>query len=310
MDIGTYIRDVINKAQGKEPTIDYTDTIEQLTAITNKNTLPQKPDLEVGEKYERLDYSAPTKEQIEQSAVANLSEYKQAGEKSIENEISALLEKYSAQKTGNDESYEKMLKSLSDAYEMAMESASNDALKRGLARSSIAVNTVSAIEGEHAKEKSALMREHEQKLREIDDEIAMLEVKKQKALDDFNVAYTARLTEQIDKLKAESAQKQAEVVKYNNSLTEKEREEEIKREKAESELYTQALEQKKAEDKMKSKLTEQEQDAQYQEVYGVLRDKLLTLSPTQAQREVISNPIYRTYLSDAYYYKLYNEFAR
>lgn len=310
MDIGTYIRDVINKTQGKDPTIDYTDTIEQINAITDNNLLPQKPEISKGNEYERLDYTPPTDEQIEKSAGAVLADYKQAGEQSIENEISALLEKYSTQKKKDDESYEKMLKSLSDAYEMAVESASNDALKRGLARSSIAVNTVSAIEGEKAKEKSALEREHEQKMREIDNEIAMLEVKKQKALDDFNVAYTARLTEQIDKLKEESLKKQTEVVKYNNSLTEKEREEEIKRKKAESELYTQALSQKKTEDSMKNKLTEHEQDTQYQQVYSVLRDKLLTLSPMQAQTEVTANPIYRIYLSDAYYYKLYNEFGR
>ena len=98
MDIGTYIRDVINKTQGKDPTIDYTDTIEQINAITDKNLLPQKPEISKGSEYERLDYTPPTDEQIEKSAGAVLADYKQAGEQSIENEISALLEKYSTQK--------------------------------------------------------------------------------------------------------------------------------------------------------------------------------------------------------------------
>ena len=93
MDIGTYIRDVINKTQGKDPTIDYTDTIEQINAITDKNLLPQKPEISKGNEYERLDYTPPTDEQIEKSAGAVLADYKQAGEQSIENEISA-FEKY------------------------------------------------------------------------------------------------------------------------------------------------------------------------------------------------------------------------
>ena len=74
MDIGTYIRDVINKTQGKDPTIDYTDTIEQINAITDKNLLPQKPEISKGSEYERLDYTPPTDEQIEKSAGAVLAD--------------------------------------------------------------------------------------------------------------------------------------------------------------------------------------------------------------------------------------------
>ena len=53
-----------------------------------------------------------------------------------------------------------------------------------------------------------------------------------------------------------------------------------------------------------------EQEARYQQIYGILRDKLLTMSAQEAQNEIRNNSIYRTYLSDAYFYKLYDEFGR
>ena len=66
----------------------------------------------------------------------------------------------------------------------------------------------------------------------------------------------------------------------------------------------------KAERELQDNLSAAEQDKKYQEIYGVLRDKLLTMSAQEAQNEIKNNSIYRAYLSDAYFYKLYDEFGR
>lgn len=129
-------------------------------------------------------------------------------------------------------------------------------------------------------------------------------------MDDFNISYTAKLTEEINRLKAQRDELMSEALKYNNSLTEKENEEKLERQKAESELYTEALGQAKAERELQDNLSAAEQDKKYQEIYGVLRDKLLTMSAQEAQNEIKNNSIYRAYLSDAYFYKLYDEFGR
>ncbi len=51
-------------------------------------------------------------------------------------------------------------------------------------------------------------------------------------------------------------------------------------------------------------------EKRYQQIYTVLRDKLLTMSPQEAKQEITNNPIYSSYLSKPYYYKLFDEFGR
>lgn len=188
--------------------------------------------------------------------------------------------------------------------------AGNDALKRGLARSSIAANTVAALNSEKAGKAASAAESYYLAERDLEEKLAGLEVKRQKAMDDFNISYTAKLTEEINRLKAQRDELMSEALKYNNSLTEKENEEKLERQKAESELYTEALGQAKAERELQDNLSAAEQDKKYQEIYGVLRDKLLTMSAQEAQNEIKNNSIYRAYLSDAYFYKLYDEFGR
>ncbi len=94
------------------------------------------------------------------------------------------------------------------------------------------------------------------------------------------------------------------------SSAEKENKYAIDKAKAESDLYTESLAQQKEENKLKENLDAPTQDKIYQQVYSLLRDKLLTMGAADAREEVVKNPIYRQYLSDAYYYKLYDEFGR
>lgn len=311
MNIVNYVNGLIKKASGKaEDGGDYADVLDKINEINSSGRLPEKPRVEAGASYERLEYDAPSDEEINNAAENSLSEYRRAGEASVENEIAALIEKYSSDKSANSEAYARTIKSLEDAYASAVEAAGNDALKRGLARSSIAANTVAALNSEKAGKAASAAESYYLAERDLEEKLAGLEVKRQKAMDDFNISYTAKLTEEINRLKAQRDELMSEALKYNNSLTEKENEEKLERQKAESELYTEALGQAKAERELQDNLSAAEQDKKYQEIYGVLRDKLLTMSAQEAQNEIKNNSIYRAYLSDAYFYKLYDEFGR
>ncbi len=310
MDIGTYVRGILDKASGKSNSPDYRDTMDKINEIISQGErLPEREKID-GKTYERLEYDAPTDEEIKDSATVSLEEYRKSGIAGIENEIKALIDKYGADKSSSDEAYQKTIKSLTEAYDSAIETAKNDALKRGLARSSIASSTVASIEGERAKSVSATAKEYAKKIEQIDAEISALEAKKQKAMDDFNVSYTVKLTEKIDELRNEREERKAETLKYNNSLTQKENDEEIERKKAESDLYTEALEHKKAEKTLLDKPSQFVLDQEYAKIFDILHEKLSSLDAITAQKEVKENPIYRNYLSEEYYYRLYDEFGR
>lgn len=311
MNISTYIRGLVQKASGKaDDNSDYADILDKINEINATTQIPEKPDLGDGITYDRIEYDAPSDEEIEKRAQDSLKEYEHAGVSSIENEIAALLEKYTSDKNVNTAAYESTLKSLNDAYQSAIEAANNDALKRGLARSSIALNTTAAINSEKADKAAAAAAEYNRQDADLTSKINGLEVERQKAMDEFNISYTAKLTEEINKLKEQREELKNEAIKYNNTLAEKEENERIEREKAESDLYSEALSQAKAERDLTDNPGVAEQDSRYQQIYTLLRDKLLTMSAQEAQNEVRNNSIYRAYLSDAYFYKLYDEFAR
>ena len=311
MDLVEYIQEMWKRLTGKNEPIDYNETYNKINDIKDSVELPEKPDLSLGVKeYERIDYKPPTDEELENTAKQSLAEYANLSKASIENEIASLISKYETDKTNNEASYTRTLNALKSAYEQAKEEVNNDALKRGLARSSIAGNSVASIESEHANSKATAINEFEKKNAEIDAQISGLETKRQKAMDDFNISYTAKLTEEINKLKSERADNEQEAIKYNNSLAEKENKEKVDRAKAESDIYTERLAQLDKEREIKSNPTEVEQDKIYQQIYEVLRDKLLSMSALDAKEEIANNDIYSKYLSSAYYYKLYNEFGR
>ena len=209
MDVVSYVQGLIKKmTKGSSEKADYTDVFDKIQEISAQNTLPTKPDLGEGESYERIEYNAPTDEEIEAQAKSSLAGYEIAEKNAIENEITSLFTKYGIDKQNNASSYENAVNSIVNAYKNAIENASNDALKRGLARSSIAVNTIGALESEQAKAKSDATLAYEKNNAEIDSKISELEVKKQKAMDDFNVAYTAKLTQQINELKEKRDEKE------------------------------------------------------------------------------------------------------
>lgn len=311
MDVTTYVQDLWRRITGKtEDQPDYSEILAQIDEIHKSEALPEKPVLEKPEAYERLSYDAPTDEQLQKTAEDTLAGYKVSGESSIENEIASLIDKYSSQKKDNALTYESTLKALKAAYDTAVEDAHNDALRRGLARSSIATGAAEEIKRARAEKENDAVESYERKNAEIDSEIKGLESKKQKAMDEFNIKYTAKLTEQINKLKEQRADNEAAVIKYNNSLAEKENKESVSRAKAESDLYTKALAQFEKERELVNKPDAVMQDRIYTKIYEALRDKLLTMSAAKAREEIRNNPVFTEYLSDAYYYKLYDEFGR
>ena len=311
MSVISYIQNFMNKNKAQtdenKASGNYEDVFQKIDEI-EKEYEPKKPTLPENEKYERIDYVAPSDSEIESNAKASLEGYYSDGTQSIENEIASLITKYTADKTSNKTAYDKTLKNLESAYASAIEEARYDALKRGLARSSVAANTTGALLEGKAKAETETTADYETKQADIDAKISELGVKKQKAMDEFNIAYTAKLTEEINELKAEREKLKTEAVKYNNSLAEKENKEKITKAKTESELYTEELNQRAAKEKLSDDTAEKEQ--RYQRIYTVLRDKLLTMSAAEAKTEITKNPIYSQYLSSAYYYKLFDEFGR
>lgn len=271
---------------------------------------PEKPDLGENVSYERMEYDVLSDDEINENAKNSLKEYENSSIKAIEDGIDGLNKKYESDKVTNTENYEKGKSETQDAYEKARQTTSDDMLKRGLARSSIAVEKVSSLNKSEAEALAGQAEKYQNEINAIDSEINALESKRQDALNDFNIAYTVKLTNEINSLKAERNEKETAALKYNNSLAEKEYQEKIKKAEAESSLYTEALNQKTKENAIEKDVSSKAQNEIYRQVYELLRANLEAMSIPEAKKAILENPIYKNNLSTAYYYKLYDEFGR
>ncbi len=300
-----YVKDLWNSVfKSKENTAVYNeerkkleDYLSEAAKAEQDSRLPDAP------QYERMENAAVSDEEIEKRAKDELAGYESSSRSAIETENEALNKKYSEDKAAAQKSFYEKNAAVESAYSKAKEDSSNDSLKRGLARSSIALNKQYSLNENEAAAKTALASEINSKIEALDNEISALGVKREKAMNDFNIAYAAKLTTLINGLKDERETKKAEALKYNNSLTEKEHSAAVDKEMNESSLYTQSLNQKK----LKNDLGD---TTDYSANYSIMRTILSKLSPSEARKALAEDAIFKENLSERYYYMLYDEFGR
>lgn len=243
-------------------------------------------------------YDAPSDEELKKSAEKSLSQYQKDGIDSI-NESSANSEKELKSKREKvDENMQSALSSLKADYDAASERIDNDVLKRGLARSSIAVTGKADLERDYLSSAETLRSGYVKQLDDIDSEISSIGAKLKKALDDFNLSYAAKLNETLAELKAEREKKQDEVLKYNNEIRAKQAELDRKRIETENKINS------------SKKVDSAAQDQLYKAIYDKMDAYLSTMDKGAARLEIRNHTLYEQHLSPQYYYMLYNKYGR
>lgn len=186
------------------------DTTDFSSVPSGKNNLERMQDVEID----------PDK--IKSQAEGELADYKNTQENKIKDEIDKEAENLTKEKTAVNKNYETAKANVKSNYDSAKEDASQDALRRGLSRSSIVVNVLDAFDKEKLSKYNQLNEELTTRLNEIDADINGLSAKRDKALSDFDISYAVKLQDRINSLTSELEKKQNEVLKYNNEIAVKE----------------------------------------------------------------------------------------
>jgi hypothetical protein len=294
-------------ANGKTNREELEKALEELSAFIAEqkaNAASSAPDREdfTPPTYERMDYKEMSVEEMKAAAEAMLGDLKLSSERAIEQEIESLGEGYEKARKSAESAAGEKTEAVEDAYRTAEKIASDDALKRGLARSSIAVNRQSELAAESARQKTAIASKFTDEIADLEQKIAGLGQKRAQALADFNIAYAAKVTAQMQDLQAEQEKKKAEALKYNNSLTEKEYEAGVTAKEKEAELYAKELQNREK--------NQGAADDGSEAVYQKMCELLDGLNGADARAAVMENAIFRDSLNDYYYYKLYDRYTR
>ena len=194
-------------------------------------------------------YDTRTLEDIKEQAVALLNDYANSTKNSINEDYENQALSLTNQIEKESESKEKKKQEVASYIDNAKQSTSDDALKRGLARSSIVINQLNAFDNKQIEEFKKIDETIASNISKLEGEIELLNQKKQNALNNFDITYAVKLNEKISELSDEVQKYNDEVLEYNNKIAEQERS-----------YY----------DKIKS-----EQDERNREVYEFLNEVLL-----------------------------------
>ena len=184
----------------------------------NYDVNPQKVELE------KMEFTMPTQTEIISTSEKALKDYKDSEIKNINDDYKLKLDKLNTNKQDLVETTDSTKQSLNSYYNNAKNNAEAQALKRGLARSSIIINQLGAFDAEKIADYKKLDDELNTQINAINFEISALDGQKQNALNNFNVSYAVKLQEKINSLTEQLNKKQNEVIEYNNEIALKEAE--------------------------------------------------------------------------------------
>ena len=171
-------------------------------------------------KVTELKYEPMSDEEIEETAKTEAENEKKEKEKKLksvaEEKISALGESKNYIKENLDGATAK----ISEETEKAKTSAENQALKRGIARSSIVAEELAGLDDASLKALGEVYKKANADLAKADEKIATLKAELSSALDELDGETAVKINEKIKSLKSERDKKAEEVTKYNNALRE------------------------------------------------------------------------------------------
>ena len=169
----------------------------------------------------------------EQSLSYGLTQKKE----SIEESAAKAAETAEKKKTAVSEAAAEKQAAVDGYYDDRRKQAESEALRRGLARSSVIMNRIEEYDKGRHDEKLTLEQKLTTALSDLDKEIETLAAQREKALLSADSAYAADLAKEIKSLTDDRYKKVVEAIKYNNTVMEKEAEnEKLNRADAEKEL--------------------------------------------------------------------------
>jgi len=203
-------------------------------------------------------------------------------------------------KQGAQDAYNANIYKINEIYDNVSSTAQNQALKRGLARSSIIIEQLDGIEKERAGQLASLATNLNNELLNIESEINALNTAKERALASLDLDYATSLSEEISSSIDALNKKQKEIIEFNNKVNELEAEYNLKK----REKDTKDLKEKIAlgED---YGYYEPNENLQQQYKIKLVLDYLNTLSKAEALKKLTTDSTYAYYLgnswSDVYY---------
>ncbi|MCL2176798.1 MAG: hypothetical protein FWB72_02470 [Firmicutes bacterium] len=166
----------------------------------------------------KLTYNARSDEQIRDYAKAGLTDGFLRGQEAIKTDHFNQTRDLTRLKENTQDGAAANKTAVQQMHAQRTEQAHNDALRRGLARSSIIMGKIEDFDRHKISEINNINMDTARTMANIDFELDSLNTRKQSALTNFDIQHAANLTMRINELTAERERRMQDVLKYNNTL--------------------------------------------------------------------------------------------
>lgn len=280
------------------------EVLGSLDQIENKfSSGPEFTELPNELKLEKLELPAINEDEISAETETELqkkyatAKSKVEGETEKNKELSEIEKQKSTEKAVSDKV------SANEMFDKAKSSTENEALKRGLARSSIILFELSNIEEGRANELLNIQKTLTTDLSSIEKQLAKLEREKDSSLESLDLEYASELSQTIKKKISELEEKKKEIVEYNNKVAEIEAEFNLDLLSTKSKLEADQVD-------FRSQKEKEWEAAKLDEKFKVVSGFLNSMPKKEALKVLVANSAFAEQLGGRFYEMYYAQMAR
>lgn len=168
--------------------------------------------------FEEKTYTPKTDDEINEEVGNEINYRYDEGLKSLDSEKEEKINNYLSKKQSKEDAAKQTKANISENYSNLTQAVSNDAITRGLQRSSIVSEQVKELEKDELEKLFAVDEKLAKSLEEIDKQITDAENEYISAVSELNFNKALETKEKVDKLKEQEEKKLLEVVEYNNKM--------------------------------------------------------------------------------------------
>lgn len=243
-----------------------------------------------------------TEEEIRSAAEAEANANKQQKQQDIQSDYDSNTKMVDYQKKALEQKVQSAQSETNIAYNEARTKAENDALRRGLARSSAVLFALADIEKSRAHDLASQQQTLNDNLQKLEDQLQLLESKKNAALANLDIQAAVEAQKNIDKRLAELKKQQDEVLEYNNKVQELEAKYKLQLAEKQKKLAAEAAEETAAKNETIKKNKESAQLA-------LLVNYFSKFDKKTALNEITKNTDLANLVGVDTYYRLYKRIA-
>ena len=292
------------------------EVTDKLAALDReyRDSLPEEPEIDLDKLFpeslglEKVEHTPATDEELAARAQTGVDSEKTAERQELEHSFGVTEQKLDDRAREAQDELADNYRELGELYDELRRQAGNDAIARGVARSSILTSARQDLRDEQSRKEAQSRAAYDAEMSDIGSELESLRREQDAAFEQLDLKYAAELEERIARLKEERDETARRYAEYNNEVEEKEHEYAVKREEDIAEYLKDRekerleREEKQREEEKKYGYTGEKQE-NYAKRYDIAFEFYSSLSPDIAADALAASPSMKYYLGN-YYEKL------